>query len=697
MSSLRRLLQEVGRRHVARVAVVYAVVAFAVLEASDIIIPALGWPDWAIRWVIALGLLGFPVTLVLAWVYDVTPRGVIKTKSLEEEGEEGIPRREPGPPFVSAALLLASGAVVAMGALFTFQWSQGESTTSAGLIGSGELTMSPQRIAVLPFESLDDADQSGFFANGIHEDILNHLHQITGLSVISRTTVLQYAGTRKSAQEIGREQNAGSILEGSVRRQGDQVRVVAQLIDTRSDEHLWSETFDARITDVFAVQSEIAQQIAGALQVQLTTDEIAELESMRAVIPEAYDLYNLGREEWDLRENRQNAQRAISRFEEATQVDPAYAEAFAALSQARMWFFWNFPGGRDQAQLATEALDRAIALAPEAVETRLAQGYFYFYGHGDSQEALRHFGAAAALKPSDADVTTAIGLIQRNQGLWEEALASFELARTYDSRSYSLIYTLGETYLRMRRWEDAERYLQSARTLAPEVSPVYRDLLRVRLASTGDTLAAREFVESLSGPNLGRIRPLLDSELAYYRGDLDGALGRDQTRPSTPRRRPQSPGMGLGVAYERQALLYHLLGEETLRDAYADSLRMESQAALEAAATTLGPVQSGYIARAHAKLGVAYALLGESISAVAEGSTAVFSLSVQVDAYAGADHLRDLILIYTLIGATDLAIQELQTALAIPSPLTRVELLLDPLFEPLRSHPAFPQLVASVE
>jgi hypothetical protein len=152
-----------------------------------------------------------------------------------------------------------------------------------------------------------------------------------------------------------------------------------------------------------------------------------------------------------------------------------------------------------------------------------------------------------------------------------------------------------------------------------------------------------------------------------------------------------------GLIHERLALLYHLAGEEALRDAHADSLRAASQSVLDAAGSGLGPTQTGVIARAHAKLGLAYALMGESLSAVAEGSTAVSTLSIQDDAYAGAEHLRDLVLIYTLIGATDLAMQELSTALSIPSPLTRVELTLDPVFAPLRSHPAYPDLLASVE
>jgi len=697
LSNLRNLLQEAGRRHVARVAVVYAAVAFAVLEVADIVIPALGWPDWTIRWVIALALLGFPVTLILAWVYDLTPRGVIRTKSLEEEEEDGRPRPEAGRPFISAVLLLASGALVAMGAFFTFQWSQPDSGLPLNVMGNSGLVMSPQRIAVLPFVDLDESDTGGFFANGIHEDILNHLAKIDGLQVISRTTVLQYRDTERSSQEIGRELDAGSILEGSVRRQDNRIRVVAQLIDTRTEAHLWSETFDTLDTDVFGVQSQIAQEIARALQVELTTEGLRELEAGPVVSGEAYEKYAEGLFEWDLRENRNHAFRAVQLLQEATEIAPDFATAFATLSQARMWLFWRFPGAQDQAQLAREALDQAIALAPSAAETRLAQGYFYFYGQGDSQEALRHFAAAENLKPSDANVITAIGLILRGQGRWEEALAAFERARTYDYRSYNLIYTLGETYMRMRRWEEAERYIQLAATLAPEVMTPHRDLLRIRLASTGDTEAARRYLEGLPENLLRLVRPVLESELAYYQGDLGAALSTPTPRSGPSQGQPQGARGGGGRAHERLALLYHLMGEDELRDIHADSLRLSSQAVLDAATANPGPVQSGVIAQAHAKLGLAYALLGESIAAVAEGSTAVSSLSIHDDAYAGADHLRDLVLIYTLIGATDLAVQELQIALTIPSPVTRVELELDPIFEPLRDHPSFPELLALVQ
>jgi tetratricopeptide (TPR) repeat protein len=386
-----------------------------------------------------------------------------------------------------------------------------------------------------------------------------------------------------------------------------------------------------------------------------------------------------------------------------------------------MWLFWNFPGAQGQAQLAREALDRAIELAPNAVETRLAQGYFYFYGEGDSREALRLFREAESLKPSDADVITAIGLIHRGQGRWEEAVAAFERARSLDYGSHNLIYTLGETYLRMRRFGEAERYLQLATTLAPEVTAAHRDLLRAKLASSADTVQARLYLETLREVTPPQVLSLLEADLAYYRGDYQRALdvpdperlspnvaeapgARFQTARPQGRRFPntrvrsQGTRPGLGTVHERLALLYHLMGDEERRDLYADSLRMSSQADLEAARETIGgAVQNRVIARAQAKLGIAYALLGESFDAVAEGSKAAYRLSISDDAYDGANHLRDLVLIYTLIGAPDQAIQQFRTALAVPSPLTVADLVLDPLFAPLRDHPGAAELLASVQ
>ena len=682
MRRLRSLLQEAGRRHVARVAVLYAAVAFGILEAADIIIPALGMQEWTIRWVIALALIGFPVTLVLAWIYDFTPSGVVRTTTADLVGEGEVGHKGTGTPFVSGILLLFSGALVAIAAFFAYEWSVSSTPAGAGSAVQSEGYLNPLRVAVLPFEDLDGTDESGFLANGIHDDILNHLAKIDTLEVISRTTVLQYRNTEKSANTIGRELGAGSILEGSVRRLGNRIRVVAQLIDARTDNHIWSEDYDREEEDIFRVQSEIAQEIARALQIQLTSAEVEELEVATVVTGPAYTSYAEGITLWDLRENRMNAVRAAELFREATELAPDFAQAHAALSQARMWLFWNFPGSQDQAELAREALDRALDLAPNAVETLLAQGYFYFYGRGDAEEALRFFRQAQRLKPSDANVISAIGLILRGQGEWESAVERFLEARSLDPRSYNLNYTLAETLFRMRRFEEAESAYQLAAVLAPEVPAVHRDLLRVRLAMTEDTVAARGFVERLPRNLNPAIRGLLEADLAYYRGDFQGALG--------------GQGPRTGRSHERLAILYSLMGNEELRNVYADSLRLASEEVLPKGRPTPGPVQTGVIARARAKLGLAYALLGEGFPALSEGFKAVNSLPISTDAYEGANHLRDLAASMTILGERDMAVDQLETALSIPSTLNRADLVLDPIFRSLRDHPRFQELLEAV-
>jgi tetratricopeptide (TPR) repeat protein len=334
-----------------------------------------------------------------------------------------------------------------------------------------------------------------------------------------------------------------------------------------------------------------------------------------------------------------------------------------------MWLFWNFPGFQDQAEMAREALDQALTLDPEAVETRLALGYFHFYGRGDPQQALRYFTEAEALKPSDANVMNAIGLVLRGQGRWEEALAAFERARTFDPRSYNLNYTLAETSSRcggsVRRSAIFASPPPWLRRLPPPIGSFSRCTWPSGVTRWRTGVPGEPFPHPLpqgSGVPGGRAGLLPPGLRPSSPGGGSPGHGGAQARAAGPHLPPHGPGGSPGPP--RRLLAHELHGGPG---------RGPGQP---------GPVQAGVMARAHAKLGIAYALLGEDINAWMEGSSAVSLVPLSADAYEGADHMRDLAVVYTLIGELDLAVQQLEAALSVPSPLNRLDLLLDPVFDP---------------
>jgi TolB-like protein/Tfp pilus assembly protein PilF len=668
---MRAFLEELGRRRVVRVAVMYAGAVFVLLEAADIILPALGLPESAVRYVVLFSLLGFPVVLVAAWVFDLTPRGVVITKP-REAAPEHSPTSAQG-IWLRTVLLLLTFVVVGWGAVMAMRWA-----STGGASGVGDA----KSIAVLPFEDMNQTDETAFFTAGIHEDILSQLARIGDLRVISRTSVMQYRDTNKTIREIAAELGVGTVLEGSVRQDEDRVRVVTQLIDARTDDHLWSETYDREKKDIFQVQSEIAQEIAGALQATLSPEERGRLSLAPTDNLEAYDYYLQGRVHSDRRENRDDALRAVELYEAAVALDPEFAAAHAALSRARMWLFWNWSGYDREPLRAMESLDRALVLAPDAVESRLAQGFFHFYGHGDYDQALQHFSAAAELRPSDAEAREAIGLSQRRQGRWLEAIGSLRQALELDPRSYRLSFVLGQTRRRMRAFEEAERYFERAISIAPDLPAAHRERFLARLGAAGDTVGARRLLEESEGVLDPALRGELHSFLALYRGDLEGAL--DLLRTHTP------------SDFEAIGVLNHLLGRPQVAAAFGDSLLQATEALLSETQRSPGLVQTRVVAEAHARLGMAHVLLGHASEAVKQGTRAVASLPTSVDAFAGTEHLVTLATIYTLLGEHQSALEQLEVLLAMPSSLTVQDLRHSPLFDSLRGHPRFEQLLTGV-
>src|SRR5436853_2701038 len=415
-------LEEVKRRKVYRVAVAYVIAAGGIIQLASAALPAWELPNWALRLVILLLLLGFPIALVLAWAYDITAQGVQATPTIA--GPRSHRRR-------NIILLLASGVIISAAAGFF-------------LLPQVSARKIDKSIAVLPFQSLSDEKENAYFADGIQDDILTNLSKISDLKVISRMSVMSYRGDAlRNAREIGKALGVGALLEGSVRRAGNRVRVSVQLINANNDEHIRAEDYDRDLTDVFAIQTDLAQKIASALQATLSPNEKARLDRRPTQNPDAYLLFLQAHDYADLTDMfHDTSLKAEPLFEQAIKLDPNFAAAFAGLSMVESWAYHSFdpiPARREKARLNA---NEALRLQPDLPEAHLALGLSYYYGDRDYERALAEFDIARRGLPNESQAYLAIGAIQRRQGKWAESNANLEKAATLDPKNTNVVAQL---------------------------------------------------------------------------------------------------------------------------------------------------------------------------------------------------------------------------------------------------------------
>jgi TolB-like protein/Flp pilus assembly protein TadD len=432
--SLRQFLHELRTRKVFRVAGVYAVVGFVVVQVADIIFPALHLPDWTITLVVVLALLGFPVALVLAWAYDLTPDGVRRADAAPAAAASaGRGRRTAGLGIGILVGLVAFGGIVYL-------------TATGDDDGNGDgATAAIRSIAVLPFENLSVEEENAFFAAGMHDEVLTHLGRIADLRVISRTSVRPYAGSSRGMREIGRELGVRAVMEGSVQRQGDQIRVTAVLIDAETDQQIWAERYDRSLDDVFRLQTDIALAIAGALEATLTAEERRRVERAAPTEDlEAFRQYVLGMGHLDQR-TEPAMRRAIPFFERAIARDSAYAEAWAALANAHTLLHdYGYADAADVLPAAEAAVQRVMELAPELAYEPLAGVHM---ARGDWDEALRWLRRAVEVQPGSADGQSWRSWVSLLQGLPREALEAATAAVQIDPFHPESVSNLALSYL----------------------------------------------------------------------------------------------------------------------------------------------------------------------------------------------------------------------------------------------------------
>src|SRR5215813_4896406 len=440
--------EEVQRRKVYRVAAAYIIAAGFIIQIGSAVFPAWELPGWAFRLVVVLLLVGFPIALILAWAYDVTPQGIRATPTPSTPGSH---RRR------NVIMLIGIGVIISAAAGFF-------------LLPRVSARKIDKSIAVLPFQNLSDEKENAYFADGIQDDILTNLSKIGDLKVISRMSVMSYRGDGiRNAREIGKALGVATLLEGSVRRIGNRVRVSVQLINADDDEHIWAEDYDRELTDVFAIQTDLAQKIASSLQAKLSPNEKERLDRQPTQNADAYLLFIQAHDYANRPDQFPNELlKAEELFEQAIKLDPNFAAAFAGLSMVESWMYHNFDSTPGRREKARRNADEALRLQPDLPEGHLALGLCYYYGDRDYQRALGEFEIAKRDLPNEAQAYLAIGAIQRRQGEWAASTASLEKAAALDPKNAMILDQLAFNYMAVLNFEAADKTLDRAIAAAPQ-------------------------------------------------------------------------------------------------------------------------------------------------------------------------------------------------------------------------------------
>jgi TolB-like protein/Tfp pilus assembly protein PilF len=667
--NLRNFVGELKRRNVYKVAIAYAVIAWLLMQIATQVFPFLEIPNWAIRLVIMLIVIGFPIALIIAWAFELTPQGLKRTEDVDLS--KSI-RRKTGRKldFLIIAVLL----LVIAGLLF----QRFHPNVSPAVSPSPE-----KSIAVLPFENLSEDKANAYFAEGIQEEILTRLAKIADLKVISRTSTQRYQSKPGNLAEIAKQLGVANILEGSVQKAGDTVRVSVNLIQAASDSHLWADTYDRKLTDIFGVESEIAKTIAEQLQAKLTGHEQQALAARPTNNPEAYDAYLRG-----LAFNARNIFEAAGFYERAVQLDPNFALAWARLSRvdASLYFLRSdtTAGRRDAAK---SALEKAQKLQANSPETLLALGYYQYLVLRDYELAKSTFALVSKMLPGSSEVPEALGLIARREGNWDESIAYLEQALALDPRNMEVLMPAGDTYTWLRQFPAALKFYDRGL----DITPNDPDLIAVKASiyqAEGNLQEAAKLLAEVNVQTPSAFAFRIKITQLILERNLGEAVRLLQARQTQ-----------FHFTSEFDKGVNQLLLAWTQRLA-ADTVG--AQATAEQARYTLGQLYKNQPDNSNLAglLSLAHAVLGDKNSALKEIQGAIMRFPSAKDRVAGPSLEEGQALIQMTFGENSRAISTLTRLLKTPyagwvyslTPITPALLRLDPLWDPLRADPAFQKL-----
>jgi TolB-like protein/Tfp pilus assembly protein PilF len=696
MSAL-SIFAELRRRNVIRMAGLYLVGAWVVIQVAETLLPAFDIPAWVLRAIIIVLALGFIPALIFAWVFELTPEGLKRDTEVDRE-RSIAPQTGQRMNYMIAGLMAVALAYFAIDK-FVVGPTRDAINVAASLksrkpdVASRAPVIDAKSVAVLPFENLSGDADNAYFASGMQDMILTKLAAIGDLKVISRTSTEKYASHPDNLKAIAQQLGVATILEGSVQKSGNSVLINVQLIDAASDAHLWAEAYPRTLDNIFGVEGEVAQKVADALKAKLTTAESTSIARVSTRNPAAYDLFlkaeylmEQAMESWD----KATYLEADDHFRKAIALDPEFALAYAKLAYCQLSRHW-FSSGLSPEELAAakQSVDRALALAPDLPDAYLALGYYDYWGFRRYDEAEAAFNRTLELAPNTIEAINGLAFVARRTDRVPQAVAYLERVVSLAPRDARANTSLGETLAMLRRYADADRWLVRSLSMAPADANAKDQLLQVRLFGFGDVAGAREVFRQppdwrisgqrrWAGDVFFLINPRAYADFMDRRYDHAMADWNDAPTATEEER----------LTGRVARVVIRLVAGE------GGSVRSECEA--------LEPTLRIELAKTPESLGLLQQVswvqvcLGQKAQAIATAKKAVEVFPLEKDGYFGTYPLTGLSQIAAHADALEQAVEVLRQLLALPSGtiISRTRLRLDPIWDPLREDPHFQALLA---
>ncbi|MFL6537335.1 MAG: tetratricopeptide repeat protein [Chthoniobacterales bacterium] len=667
---------ELKRRNVYKVAVAYAIVGWLVIQIASTILPTFHAPEWVLQTLVVLVLLGFAIALVIAWAFEMTPEGMKRTANVPPDAKIPYWSRQKFAVVFTCLALIAAG-------LLAWQLVRKPAQRQSASEAAAETAQ--KSIAVLPFDNLSDDKSNAYFAEGIQDEILTRLSKIAALKVISRTSTQKYKSAPDNLREVGKQLGVAHLLEGSVQKIGNAVHISVQLIRAATDEHIWAESYNRKLDDVFAVEAEVASAIADQLNASLTGREQQAVAQKPTDNLAAYDAYLRALSIENKRYGYSAFQEAAAQYAMAVQLDPKFALAWARLGVIRSFLFFNgVDTETNSADAVKVAADTAMNLQPELAEAWIAQGAYRYRVLRDFEGALHAYDEGRKRVPSNALVYEYMAYVERRLGRWQEAEQHYKKAAELDPQDFQLFIGYGSEFLNLlRRFNEAHAALDRALQISPNDEGALGNQANL-YQSEGRLPEAAAMLARIPADSTDDYVVLVRTWQAVFEGRLDDAVAVIQRKLGTINP-AEAQSTANNALWMQLGYCYEWAGKP-------EESKAAFQRALQAFKPTPNAVVGPEALGAPEFVALTYAGLGDKENALAQAKQAV--ADYKGDAVNLPPAETALAQIQARFGDLDAAIAAIPHLLEVPSGITVADLKMNPLWNPLRNDPRFQKLIS---